>query len=128
MLIRDSIIEFLKIFIDICQLDIETDDYSDAESIDDFVDYFVAKCPENLEYLKPFVLCFHENFQEPDFLDKTVIDHQQTIFSADVISFGTVDDFKRRYRKFSFTNDLGAFVPIEFIYNNRYVKNEGLVI
>jgi hypothetical protein len=127
MTIREAIIQFLRLFIDVCNIN-KNDDYEDCQSINSFVEYIETNIEEDKTFLLPFVKCFVEDKIEHIGLDSNVVDASATIFQAELVDFLTLDDFKRRYRKFSFSNNVGSYIPIEFLNKNEYFNKNSSAI
>lgn len=119
MTIREAIIKFLKLFIDECTINV-TEDYEDCLTINDFVDYIKTNAGEEKSFLIPFINCFYEQNIQSINLDNEVETLSETIFIAQLVDFRIDIDFMKRYRKFSFSNDAGSYLPIEFLHNPTY--------
>ncbi len=127
MTIREAIIQFLRLFIDVCNIN-KNDDYEDCQSINNFVEYIETNMEEDKKFLLPFIKCFVENKIEHIGLDINIVDASATIFQVQIVDFLIEDDFKRRYRKFSFSNNVGSYIPIEFLFKNEYFNKNSSAI
>jgi hypothetical protein len=127
MTIREAIIQFLRLFIDVCNIN-KNDDYEDCQSINSYVEYIETNIEEDINFLLPFVKCFVENKIEHIGLDINVVDASATIFQVQLVDFLTEDEFKRRYRKFSSSNIVGSYIPIEFLIKNEYFNKNSSAI